>query len=791
MFGAAAIVAALSVWLLGRIQFDTNVLHLLPARGPAVRALQTYLTDFGNLDRLFVMFEAPAGHEIGEYGDQIDALVARLRAWPEIASVDAGLGGSDVDWGYVVDRQFLLLGPVRAREALARFDPRAIEAAITHARDRVSLAPASMGPLVQQDPLDLLGLVRARLTEQSIPLGMEPGTDGYVASDRRARLVIARPVRPPYDTGFSRSLNASLDALWRTAPTLEGAGSLPPMTIKEAGGYRASVEAEDLIRGEGGLNGVLTLGAIIAIVIVVFRSLRPLVVVVVPMLLASMATIAIDGAVRPLSMVAAGSVAMLFGLGEDGGTLMYVTYLQQRRRGIDAETAAVGLSEVGLSVVIGFATTAATFLGLMPIDFPALQELGLLIGAGILACSLFTLLLVPALLPRNPPAAQLREFHAPGLARFVSTHRRAILGISVLVTAALGVAALRIRVSPTVDKLDAHTSARNVEREIARRFNLPEDTIFVIGEGPALEPLLEANERLKDALGPDLAASWPVDFLPPASVQARTMDEVRAAGIAPAKVIATIEAAAARAGFRTGTFAPFVGRLDRLLDVDQRLTVTGYQNHGLAPIISRYTIDEPGRARTVAYISPRSPGDVARVQQALAREGGPLHATGIPIVNLELQDRFRSQFLTGAAIGTAGVAVFLLIGFRRIAPTVLALATTAMGIVWSVGVLALAGVELDLFSVFAVLMSVGIGVDYAVHLIHRLEADPQRRVSLALSETAPAILVAALTTIIGFGSLVTSSYRPLAALGLASGLSITTCLFAALVVLPAWLEERP
>jgi predicted RND superfamily exporter protein len=786
MLLAAALVGALSAWLLGRLQFDTDVLHLLPARGPAVSALQTYLASFGNLDRLFVMFEAPGDHTIAEYRDQIDDMVEHLRQLPDLASVDAGLGDGNVDWSYVLDRQLLLLGPEGVTPALSRLGATTMDQQLLRARDRISLAPESMGALAQQDPLDLIGLVRSHLTEQAIPLTFSASDDGYVSPDGRARLVIARPLEPPYNTAFSRTLNAKLDAIWQTP----GDPSLPRLLVKEAGGYRVSVEAEDLIRNEGSFNGFLTLGAIVAIVVIVFRSLRPLIVVVVPMLLASLATIAIYGAVRPLSMVAAGSVAMLFGLGEDGGTLMYVTYLQRRRSGMDAETAAVGLSEVGLSMAIGFATTAATFLGLTVIDFPALQELGLLIGIGILACGLCTLVLVPALLPRNPPAAQLREFRADGLARFTTRWRKPILAVAAVLTIGLGVGATFLRVSPTVDKLEARTPARAVEREIAARFNLPEDAIFVVGEGPELEPLLVANQQLKDALGSDIAASWPVDFLPPLSVQTRTAAVIHGSGLTRSGVVTALDAAATRTGFRPDVFAPFLGRLDHLLDSNERLTLDGYRAHGLESIIGRYVATSPGVARTVAYISPRSADDVSRVEHAVARIGAPLRLTGVPIVNVELKARFTSEFFTGAAIGTGGVLVFLLLGFRRLAPTLQAAATTGMGIVWSIGILAIAGVELDLFSVFAVLMSVGVGVDYAVHLIHRREADPNRDIAAALAETAPAVLLAALTTIIGFGSLVTSSYGPLASLGLVSGLSITACLVTALIVLPAWLAGR-
>ena len=53
------------------------------------------------------------------------------------------------------------------------------------------------------------------------------------------------------------------------------------------------------------------------------------------------------------------------------------------------------------------------------------------------------------------------------------------------------------------------------------------------------------------------------------------------------------------------------------------------------------------------------------------------------------------------AIGTVVVAILIHPVFRTVTHTLLALLPTAIGFVWSAGVLALASVDLDLFSRFA------------------------------------------------------------------------------------------
>ena len=57
-------VAALPSALRSRI--DPNVLNLLPRSGPAVSAFRTYLSAFGSLDRVYIVFEAPEGGSIDD-----------------------------------------------------------------------------------------------------------------------------------------------------------------------------------------------------------------------------------------------------------------------------------------------------------------------------------------------------------------------------------------------------------------------------------------------------------------------------------------------------------------------------------------------------------------------------------------------------------------------------------------------------------------------------------------------------------------------------------------------------
>jgi predicted RND superfamily exporter protein len=191
---------------------------------------------------------------------------------------------------------------------------------------------------------------------------------------------------------------------------------------------------------------------------------------------------------------------------------------------------------------------------------------------------------------------------------------------------------------------------------------------------------------------------------------------------------------------------------------------------------------------TATYVFPRSPDDIVKLRAVIAQSGVDAALTGMPLVNEELSATFLPQFLKGVAVGSAVVFVLILATFRDWRHLLLALAPTAIGLIWAGGILALSGVELDLFALFAVMTFVGIGVDYGIHLIHRYQniGDPIR----VTAELAPVILVAGAITLLGYGTLTTSSYPPLQSIGIVSVVSVVTLVIASVLVLPALLPDR-
>jgi uncharacterized protein len=788
--GAIAL-AIVSTALASRVSFDPNILRLLPQRSPAVRQFQRFLQDFGSLDQLYVVFDADDG--IANHAELVEAYVESLRAAPEIAAVDAQLFEPGKDWSYLGDRSLYLMDADEARGALARFRPPRLDRELEHARGLLSLPSAQIKGLVQQDPLGLLSILRDRMSRQKGFGSFDPSQEGYVSGDGRSRMILVRPKGAPFDTAFCTVLFQRLAEV-ETAARRSVAESDPEaraVGIHAAGAYRISLEAERLIRSEAVRDTIGSLVLLLAVVFLVFRSGWIMVFGLVPLGLAALLTLGINAWILgTLSPSTSGFAAMLFGLGIDAVILVYVRYLEEVRAGRPGEEATGRLAGTAWSVVLANVTTAATFGALIFVDFPTLRDLGSLVALGILICCALTLVLLPALLSLRPPVRTPRTVTAAWLGRLVTRRASAILWIGLAATVALAFASTRLRLDAGVDRLQAQTEGARLEREIVDRFSLPRDVLLVLNDGPDLEALLETDERLQRALAsraPSTVASGVSLVLPSERSQAAVSHAIAEAGLTPDSVRSDLASAARRVGFRGDAFDPFMKRLPRLLDPNARVSYEGLSKHGLDSIVSRFVVRRGGGYETATYLYSRQASDFAQVRQ-IAQDVDPhLQLTGLPVINAELGGQFFPQFLKAMAIGTLAVMALVYVVFRTIRHTLLAMLPTALAFIWSAGILASLGIELDLFSLFAGVTFIGIAVDYGIYVLYRYVFEQPCTVEDVLRETGAAIAVACLTALIGFGTLISSSYAPLRVFGIVSVISLTSCLLASLLFLPALL----
>ncbi|MCP4795871.1 MAG: MMPL family transporter, partial [Phycisphaeraceae bacterium] len=163
-------------------------------------------------------------------------------------------------------------------------------------------------------------------------------------------------------------------------------------------------------------------------------------------------------------------------------------------------------------------------------------------------------------------------------------------------------------------------------------------------------------------------------------------------------------------------------------------------------------------------------------------------ATGVPITQYEsLRDMRRSFILMGTlALGLVTLVVFL--DFRTVRDTMLVMTSLLVGLLWTIGIASLLGVSLNVANFFAIPILIGIGVDSAIHMLHRARECGDG--PLDFKSTRNAVILTACTTGIGFGSLLLARHRGLQSLGAIMAIGSLACMMASVVLLPGLLAMR-
>jgi predicted exporter len=251
------------------------------------------------------------------------------------------------------------------------------------------------------------------------------------------------------------------------------------------------------------------------------------------------------------------------------------------------------------------------------------------------------------------------------------------------------------------------------------------------------------------------------------------------------------EAALRENGLNPVAFDEGVAHLATALARREELSLADLKDTPLARVIDRYVATAEGEVSAAIYVYPpvgQWRRGASPALESLIEEYPGAVLAGTNVISAELRKIVWDDAIKATILGI--VAVFILMWSDLGGPlrALLALLPLFVGMVWMLGAMALLGQRLNFFNIFVLTMIVGIGVDYGVHLLHRWYESGGD--SEALAETAKAIAVAALTTMVGFGSLVVSHYPGLRSVGAAAILGALSTAILGITLLPALLSMR-
>lgn len=162
------------------------------------------------------------------------------------------------------------------------------------------------------------------------------------------------------------------------------------------------------------------------------------------------------------------------------------------------------------------------------------------------------------------------------------------------------------------------------------------------------------------------------------------------------------------------------------------------------------------------------------------------NVTGTPVQLFEYTTLLKDSYEQAAYYATGVIAFLVLAHFRSLTCVFLAMLPVGIGTLWMVGIMGWFEIPFNPANIMTLPLVVGVGVTSGIHILNRYLEEPSPEI-LAKS-TGLAVIVSALTTVAGFGSLILAEHQGIRSLGLVMSIGTTTCMVAALVVLPALLN---
>lgn len=661
------------------------------------------------------------------------------------------------DRNWLFTHRYLLSAAVTTE----RFMPEGLRQALNVSRERLGTPSGDLfRPLMARDPTgELAGVL------DGMDLQQGPATRNGVWFDGAGtRALLLLEIRGAAATvELQGAIKLDIERAFATVAS-------PGMRMVLAGPAIYAVESRNLIEHESLILTIVAAGLIVALLVWVYRNLAQIILVFIPAVSGILAAVALVswyyGAIHGITLAFA--IILL------AETIDYPSYLLlQTSPGLPI---AVAARDIWPTLRLAVLTTLIGNLAMLFSGITGLAQLGLLAVIGIAVAGLVNRWVVPALTPRQRHTASASWVPPRWLERLLQP-RLWLTGVATLFALLI----LTVGGFSWEDDLGAlnplPAEMKMRDNRLRGELGAPDVRFVIAFPAPDLEQALRGSEALRpelDALVREkllTGYAMAADYLPSRSTQ-----QARLAALPdPDQLRRDLPGAAQAAGFRPDALAPFLVEI---------------AHARLLPLVSISDIpDKAWRLRVESLLFTQADNTVALItlkgvtdSKALSERANRL----APALLIDLKQEigglvvgYRQQILLYSGVGVILIVALLFAHLRRLGATLRVILPSLLGMLCTVAVLHLCNVRLNIFHLVALLLVLGVGINYAL-FFNRVATDRagENRVLFSL-------LVCLVSTLIGFGALAVSSIPVLHSIGITS-----FCGTALAFLFSAWLAPK-
>jgi hydrophobe/amphiphile efflux-3 (HAE3) family protein len=584
-------------------------------------------------------------------------------------------------------------------------------------------------------------------------------------------------------------------------------------TLKTAGNTQLSIEIDEVAMES---NKIIMPSIFIAILILLFITFRKASYMFLPLVGLSLSLLWVFGTMVLLginfNMMYVALVPLMLGLGVDYAVHMFHNYRSELASGKTvSESIKLSIKEIGTALFLATITTVIAFLSFLTATIKPIQDLGLLSALGIIFTFIITLTFLQATrylidkkwMPKKPKSSKHSlEQWLKKLSILLIHHTKTVIGIAIVLSAVMGVAALQVETSfDMASMLPEDNPTVQIFDEIGKTFpfsGMDQEYVLIEGTVATTETLSGIKQTVENIQGNDYVAMNPNGEPKIVSVISIIYDAVEQ----NESLQTRFDLNQQHIPSSDRQVKEFYSYLLTHNQFKEDMSSVLHKNDDSydATVIRVYTNGE-----SQSEEAEEASGKGERLYTQLTEDSTNFDEVKVTVTGSETLMYVTAQSLTESQISSTMIciilaAIVLLIVFKNPMLSLLTLIPVLLSISWILGTMYFIGLDLNIMTVMITSITIGLGVTYAIHAVQRFRliadttGDIDKAVSSTVSHTGGALLASAATTVAGFGILMLAPITPQQQFGLISSITIIYSLLTTILILPpmlkVWAEWR-
>lgn len=623
--------------------------------------------------------------------------------------------------------------------------------------------------------------------------------DGYYATpDETKRVILA--YMPGKSSGIG-NVHRLKDYVAQSVAELKPESYDSDLQVLYTGGVQSTIEEQAALIADLELSTVVVTVLVTVAMLLFFRNIRVTIALMTSLFMGTFCTFGASYfAVGYLNANSAFLGSIVIGNGINFGIIFLARYMEERRRG-RSNARAMRFSFYGtLTATLTAALAAALSYGSLGLtSFRGFKQFGIIGFIGMALCwiSMFTIL--PALLtvfdrwkPLVKPGEKApRSFVAEGTARLVNRFPGFLWGFSFL----LSLASIAMLTRTTSEILEADLtnlrSKTSLEKgsefyskyvdEIFNRYLTP---IVILPhkqeDSQKIATLLRQKQKEEGEKTLITSVQTIEDFIPRDQTEKiKLLKDIRE--MLPPRILRRLSGKERKLS------------LELLEQADREPLKTS----DLPPLILNKFTERDGSIGKLVLIEPPLTNDT-RIRSKLAhfianlRNAADSVAPGTPVAGMlpitsDMLESIAKDGPRATLFAFAAVILLVVFLFRNFKTAFLCLFALILGMLWMGGFVIATNLKINFLNFIALPITFGIGVDYGVNIFQRYKQEGAGSILRVIRDTGGAVTLCSFTTVVGYGSLLLAENQAFVSFGKLAVLGELTCLFAAVITLPAYL----